>query len=259
MGSRIRSGTHKNMRFADPYALRIKPPRETLIFAACQRRGERETQEDYFLNFNDECFVLADGVGTLPHGEVAAKLASETAIWAYKHIRQHRYYWLDKKLFMKRIFRSTNLTIWQKQREVDFREGLKTTLMVVIVGEKTYWLGNAGDSSAWLFHDGVMKKLTKDKDRSVGEPKRGVLGDRRLGLIPEFVSGPFKRNETLVLATDGCANYLTPSDLDTSVERSGSTIEEATNAVTALITSAEANGSEANMTAVIIKRVATRS
>lgn len=246
------------MKFADPYALRIKTPRETLIFAACQKIGDRETQEDYFLNFNDECFVLADGVGAIPHGEVAAKLASETAIWAYKHIRQHRYYWLDKKLFMKRIFRSTNLTIWQKQREVGFEQGLKTTLMVVMVGARTYWIGNAGDSSVWFFHDGVMKKLTKDKDRIIGEPKRGILGERRLGLATEFMTGILGVNESLVLATDGCANYLTPSDLASSVELSGSTIDEATNAVTQLVKYAQANGSNANMSAVIIKRVATR-
>lgn len=246
------------MRFADPYALRLNTPRETLIFAACQRTGERENQEDYFLNFNDECFVLADGVGAVPHGEVAAKLASETAIWAYKHIRQHPYYWKDKKLFLKRIFRSTNLTIWQKQRETGFEQGLKTTLMVLMVGPQNFWLANAGDSSVWLLHDGSMKKLTHDKDRSTGEPKRGILGERRLGLALEIVSGSFKMNETLVLATDGCANYLTPSDLTSCVTSAGTTIEEATQAVTNLITSAETNGSTANMTAVIIKRVAAR-
>lgn len=246
------------MRFADPYALRLKTPRETLIFAACQRTGERETQEDYFLNFNDECFVLADGVGALPHGEVAAKLACETAIWAYKHIRQHPYYWKDKKLFLKRIFRSTNLTIWQKQRETGFEHGLQTTLMVLIVGPQNFWLANAGDSSVWHFRDNTMKKLTHDKDRSIGEPKRGILGERRLGLVPEFISGPFKMNETLVLATDGCANYLTPSDLTTCAASAGTTIEQASQAVSNLITSAETNGSTANMTAVIIKRVATR-
>lgn len=246
------------MKFADPYALRLKIPRETLVFAACERKGERETQEDYFLNFNDECFVLADGVGAMPHGEVAAKLACETAIWAYKHIRQHPYYWKDKKLFLKRIFRSTNLTIWQKQRETGFEQGLKTTLMVLMVGPQNFWLANAGDSSVWLIHDGSMKKLTKDKDRGIGEPKRGILGERRLGLVPEFISGQFKTNETFVLATDGCANYLTPSDLTTCVASAGTMIEEATRAVTNLITSAQTNGSTANMTAVIIKRVPTK-
>lgn len=246
------------MRFADPYTLRFKTPRETLIFAACQRQGQRETQEDFFLNFNDECFVLADGVGATPHGEIAAKLACDTAIWAYKHIRQHRYYWLDKKLFTKRIFRSTNLTIWQKKREIEFSQGLQTTLMTLIIGERTYWLGNAGDSSAWFFHDGSMKKLTKDKDRTIGEPKRGILGERRLGLVPEFVSGSLRTNEIIVLATDGCANYLTPSDLESSIAIAGTTIEEATKAVTSLISSAEMNGSTANMTAVILKRVAVR-
>ena len=51
---------------------------EATIFVWGQRPGGRTQQEDRFGNFGDECFVLADGVGGLPHGEVAAELAVET-------------------------------------------------------------------------------------------------------------------------------------------------------------------------------------
>lgn len=245
------------MRFADPYALRGKTSRETLVFAASQRIGKKNFQDNYFLNFNDECFALAQGVSAIPHGEVAAKLACETAIWGYKHIRQHRYYWLDKKLFMKRIFRSTNLTIWQKQREKGFEEGLKTTLMVVIVGPKMYWLGLAGDSSAWLVRSGILSKLSREKDTCDELSKRGVLGEKRLGLVPEYASGPLKVGDTLVLASSGCANYLSPSDIQGAVAMMNVQATDATNTVSSLLSSALANGSEENLTAVIIKRIRT--
>lgn len=242
------------MRLADPYALRLRTPRESLVFAASQRQGGKDTQEDYFLNFNDECFVLADGVGIMPHGEVAAKLASETAVWGYKHIRQHRYYWLDKKLFMKRIFRTTNMTLWQKRRENGFEDGLATTLAVAIIGAKTYWLGYSGDSVAWLFRGSEIKKLTREQESFERVP-RGILGVKRLGLIPEYVSGEFKSGDVLVLASDGCAGYLTPQDLVTSVLLAGSDTGQAIHAVNSLLDAAETNGSVENMTAVVIKRV----
>lgn len=238
------------MQFADPYALRRKEPRETIVFAASQRIGQREKQEDYFLNFNDECFALASGDTSLPHGDIAAKLASETAIWGYKHIRQHRYYWLDKKLFMKRIFRSTNLTIWQKQREAGFTDGMATTLLVCMVGANRYWIGYAGNSTAWLIHGNDSTKL-------IGENPPGVLGKKRLGLVPDYVSGDFRPGDTLVLASQGLANYVLPSDLLSCGAMSGTSTEEIHRALDTLFSSAEQNGSTEHMTAVIIKRIKT--
>ncbi len=242
------------MRFPDAYALRRESPKETIIFAASQLMGSRARQEDYFLNFNDECFVVADGVGSLPNGDTAAKLASETAVWAYKHIRQHRYYWLDKKLFMKRIFRSTNLAVWQKRREKGFEEGLATTLMVLMVGPKHIWLGTAGDSSAWLFRDGEMTKLTHDKSEFQDIPPH-VLGVQRLGLVPEFLTSPFDEGDVILLTTDGVGDYLTVQDMQTCVTSVGSRMEDVTNSVVSVLRAAQTNGSDENMTAVIVKRL----
>src|SRR3990167_8511195 len=108
----------------DSLFLHQRPLPPSIIFAASQLQGMRETQEDYFVNYNDECFVICDGVGGLPHGEVASKLACDTAVWAYKLVRQRRTYWKDRKLFLKRIFRTTNITLWQKQREEEFEGGM---------------------------------------------------------------------------------------------------------------------------------------
>lgn len=244
------------MRLPNPYALRQETTRESLIFAASQRPGTSVTQEDFFMNFNDECFVLADGIGETNHGDVAARLACETAIWGYKHIRQHRYYWLDKKLFMKRIFRSTNLSVWQKRREHGYEAGLETTLTVLMMGAKTYWLGYAGETCIWLQSGGSIKKLTRDATRFETE-KHNTLGSVRLGLVAGYVTGPMSQGDILLLTSAGCGNYLTPSDIQTSLGLVGNTTDDATLAVESLLASAEMNGSIENMTAVVIKRVAT--
>lgn len=243
------------MRFLDPYSLRREMPKETVLFAASQLTGKASDQEDFFLNFNDECFAVADGVSEFDHGEVAAKLACETAIWAYKHIRQHRYYWLDKKLFMKRIFRTTNMAVWQKRREKGFEGGLATTLLTVMVGAKHVWIGSAGDSAAWLVHEGEVKRLTRETTEFERIPARS-LGLKRLGLIPDFIASPFDPGDALVLMTDGVSDYLTVQDVITSAGASGDTVEDLTNAAVSLLHSAKTNGSEDNMTVLMIKRIA---
>lgn len=245
-----------SMRFPDPYALRTVVPKETVRFAASQLTGALPVQEDYFLNFNDECFVMADGVGSLSNGETAAKLACDTAIWAYKHIRQHRYYWLDKKLFMKRIFRSTNLAVWQKHREQGYEQGLATTLSVLMVGPKHFWLGSAGDSSVWLYHEGSITKLTRDKSEFQSIPSN-ALGTRRLGLVPEFMTGIFDPGDVLLMTTDGVGDYLTSGDIQASISASGDTNESLMHATTLAFTAAQTNGSDTNMTAIIVKRVSS--
>ena len=242
------------MRFPDAYTIRRQTPRDSVIFAAAQLLGDQDTQEDYFLNFNDECFVLSDGVSTMPNGEAAAKLACETAIWGYKHIRQHPYYWLDKKLFMKRIFRSTNLAVWQKQREKGFEEGLATTLMVLMVGAKNFWIGHAGNSSAWLYHNNEITKLTHDDTDTQGALVKAV-GFKRLGLFPEFASGAFEVDDVLLLTTDGAGDYLTAKDMIMHLSAVGSSNQEATAATVGLLGQAQANGSKENSSAIIVKRI----
>lgn len=246
------------MRLPNPYALRQFVARESLIFAASQRPGKKLVQEDFFMNFNDECFVVADGVSTIPHGEVAAKLACETAIWGYKHIRQHKYYWLDKKLFMKRIYRSTNLAVWQKRREDGFESGLATTLMTLMIGTKTYWLGTIGNGCAWIQSGNKIKKLTRDES-PFEKNTPAALGLVRLGVTPEYVTGSMKAGDVLLLTSAGCGNYVTPSDIETALGFVGESTEEVTRAVESILSSAVTNGSEENMTAVIIKRIATSS
>ncbi len=242
------------MRFPDTYTIRRQTSRDVILASCAQSMGGASTQEDYFLTFNDECFVLADGNSTLPNGETAAKLACDTAIWGYKHIRQHPYYWLDKKLFMKRIFRSTNLAVWQKQREEGFEGGLATTLLVLMVGAKNYWIGHVGNSSAWLYRQGSIQKLTHDDTLPSGALSKSV-GFARLGLIPQFASGSFEGDDILLLTTDGVGDFLTEKDMVTHLSPMGTDELDATNAAQALVAQAQKNGSKENMSAIVVKRI----
>lgn len=243
------------MRFANPYIVRLQEPKETILFAAAQDAGNNRVQQDYFLNFNDECFVLADGLSTRKSSEAASKLACETAIWGYKHIRQHRFYFQDKKRFMKRIFRSTNLAVWQKQKEIGFEHGIATTLLVVMIGAKHYWVGHAGDTSAWYVHAGIAKKLTTDHTDSKGVLQKAV-GFKRLGLLPDFATGELPKGDMMLLMTDGLEKYLTSSHIATVIDTPIIDTADAHKRTTALIEAAKREGSTSNMTVVLIARVA---
>lgn len=243
------------MKFADPLTLRVRSSRIAILFAASQRQGERSTQEDYFANYNDQCFTVADGVSGLPNGEVAAKLACETAIWAYKHVRLRPFYWDDKKLFLKRIFRSTNITLWQKRREQGFGEGLATTLMTCIIGDKSFWVGGVGDSHAYqLTKKGELVSLLPDDVDPSGKLTR-VMGANRYGLVPHVVGREFFEGDTILLVTDGIWRVVSQAQITSLVKECGRTSSSLTSTVEEILETARRAGSSDNMTAILIKRV----
>lgn len=239
---------------ADPLFVRNQQPQTSLLFAASQLQGTRESQEDYFVNFNDECFVVCDGVGGLPHGEVASELAGDTAVWAYRHVRQRRTYWLDKKLFLKRIFRSTNITLWQKQREPGFEDGMGTTMLVCIVSDRRFYIGNVGDSAAFLMHDREMTKVTHEDRDSEGRLTK-VVGTTRYGLAPSIVSGDFLAGDSMILVTDGVARVMESMKCSEFFEHVEKDARQLSDAATSILQFAESQNVTDNMTVCLIKRV----
>ena len=226
------------------------------MFAASQLQGTRKTQEDYFINFNDECFVVCDGVGGLPHGELASQLAVDTAVWAYRLVRQRHAYWKDRKLLLHRIFRTTNITVWQKQREEGFGDGMATTLLVCIVIDRHFYIGNVGDSSAFLVHNGVVTKLTTEDRDAAGHLTKSI-GTGRYGLVPSVVTGDLAVGDSIVLATDGVAGVfetLRPSPAELLAQQRN-TATRLSDAAAEILRAAESAGVTDNMTVSIVKRI----
>lgn len=242
------------MKFADPYILKLKEPKTKIIFAASQLQGTRDRQEDFFANFNDECFVIADGVGGMPHGDIASRLACETAIWAYKLVRLRRGYWKDKRLFIRRIFRSTNITLWQKHREPGFSQGLSTTLSVCILGVRTAWIGSVGDSRVYHYHNHILTRLTQDDHDDQGRLTK-VMGAMRYGLVPQYITKEFLVNDCLLLVTDGVTNHISEETIASILVNAGSTAQALSDTVSDLLKVSQGYGSTDNCTVCIIKRV----
>ncbi len=237
----------------DPYLIKTTQPRDITIFAAAQLQGKRERQEDFFLNFNDECVALADGVGGMPHADVAARLACETAIWGYKQIRIRNTYWNDRKEFLKRIFRSTNIAVWQKQREVGYADGMATTMTVAMVGMRNAWIGAVGDTPAYIFHNTLLRKITSDDIDREGYLTK-IMGRQRYGLVPQVYTLDFIEGDMVFLATDGVSRYVSEKDIQRILAEGGNTTQQLTDAVISLLHLAEKKGSTDNMTACLIKR-----
>ncbi len=242
------------MKQFDPFHAVPEKPKNLILFSGASRQGVRLIQEDAIGNFNDECFVIADGIGSLPNADTAAKLTAETALWAYKVVRQRPYYWDEKQKFLDRIFRTTNLTLWQKRREDGFSEGLAAALIVLLTREDYYWLGQAGNCNCYLYRDGLIDLLTHEDIDSDGQITKAV-GFARNRLIPKISTGKLLVGDTLLLCTDGVSNFVSEEEMRSIFETVGETEDSMDASVGKILDIATANGSDDNMSVYIVKHI----
>lgn len=227
----------------------VKPPSEkpkdVILFAGHN-----------FTHFNDECFLITDGVESLPHAKEAQALTAETALWAYKVVRQRPFYWKEKLPFLKRIFRSTNLRLWQKRRDPGYAEGLASALIVLITINDYFWIGSAGNCNSFLYREGLIDILTK---RDVNDERMltKAVGFARRQLIPSMHSEKLLENDVILLTTDSVADYVSEDDLRMALEETGVTAETLQAAADRLITIAKTNGSTEDASVCVVKRIIT--
>lgn len=242
------------MKAFDPFAPQAQKPEDAILFAGLSVSPEG-TKESYFSGFNNECVVLSESLRGYPHGDTAARFATETALWGYKLVRTKLCYWSKKELFIRRIFRSTNLALWQKKREAEFAAGIGVSLAVVIYDVKKFWVGSVGVISILLYRDGLIDEVTPlDEDES-GHIATRALGFQRLGLKPNISMQPAVCGDTLLIATPEIMNNISEDDVRVAFEVSGSDGDGLRSALIHIIEQAKSNGGNRNMTACMIKRV----
>jgi len=236
----------------DDFFVKPKPgkPQNIILFAGHDLPAGRQG----FTHFNDECFILCDGVQSLPHARVAEELTAETAHWAYKAIRQSPFYGKERLPFLKRIFRSTNLRLWQKRRDPGFDLGLASALMVLITIDDYFWVGSAGNCNSFLFREGLIDILTKrDVDDEFNITK--AVGFARTQLVPNMHSERLLENDIILLATDSIANFVSEDQMRVVFEKVGTTTESLQEAIKKLMDIATSTGSRDTMSAVLVKRI----
>ncbi len=243
--------TGTGMKQLDPIFLRSRTLIPHLSEVHAQTMGNAKRQEDTIGNYLDEFYVLADGAGETPHGDMSSKLAVETAIWGYKLIRQRRYYWTEKDRLVYRIFRSVNICLWQKRREDTFTEGLATTLACAILGNNKIWIGSSGDSRIFLIRNGeILVKTEIDRDQN-GRCNH-MLGVDRYGIMPHIYVIPYHRGDTVVFTSDGVTDYISDSEIQVHVTEH---INDLKICADYFIKEAGKRGSKQNATALIVHRM----
>ncbi len=181
------------------------------------RRGGREKNEDrmgYCYTRESGLFVLADGMGGHPEGEVAAQLALQTVSALYQ--KEARPIVKDVPEFLSSSLMAAHHQIIRYASEKGMLDTPRTTLVAAVVqGNAASWV-HCGDSRLYVVRGGEL--LTRTRDHSYLEQQgAGVIKLDRVNrnilftclgspTKPVFdVSGPvtLQQGDKILLCSDG--------------------------------------------------------
>jgi serine/threonine protein phosphatase PrpC len=192
------------------------------------RKGGREKNEDrmgYCYTRESGLFVLADGMGGHPEGEVAAQLALQTVSALYQ--KEARPIVANVTEFLSTSLMAAHHQIIRYASEKGMLDTPRTTLVAAIVqGTSATWV-HCGDSRLYVVRDGEL--LTRTRDHSYLEQQSGA-GVVRLDRInrnilftclgsptkPVFdVTGPvtLQQGDKIMLCSDGLWGSLADIDI----------------------------------------------
>jgi len=189
----------------------------------------RTLNEDYIGYYEDEVkkiYVIADGMGGYNAGEVASKLAVDTAISKLKSMEDFQ----DSYSSIREAVLASNKEIYNLSKENDNLSGMGTTVTACLIVNNELYVANVGDSSCYIIKSNHIYKLTKDhslvqqlvdngsitQEEAEVHPNRNII-TRALGTNSSVEVDIFRESlsgiEKIILCTDGLTNYVKSAEL----------------------------------------------
>ena len=194
------------------------------------RKGGRETNEDrmgYCYTRNAGLFLLADGMGGHPEGEIAAQLALQVIAATFQKEAQPEI--ADPRAFLASAVLAAHRQILRYAAEKGMLDSPRTTLVAALIqGGSVTWV-HCGDSRLYMVRDGEM--LARTRDHSYLEQRQDQLPLTRSGervnrnilftclgspATPLFdITGPvgLQQGDKLLLCSDGLWSSLTDVEI----------------------------------------------
>lgn len=225
---------------------------------------ERPRNEDRFdLDDRRRVYVLADGIGSYKHGNVAAQIAVESIL---ESVRSDAGPESGRELFEPAI-RYAHSRICEAGRRDPSLDEMGTTLVGLLFDEAgAVDVAHAGDSRAYRLRDGELKLLTRDHTFAEEMLAGGWFSEADIESGPwtnvltralsvqgpleiDFVSTSARDGDVFLLCSDGLTKMLSDRDIQECLELGGGPDETCRR----LIDEALIRGGHDNVTVVLVE------
>src|SRR4051794_38523999 len=219
---------------------------------------QRSANEDSFFA-RAPVFVVADGMGGAQAGEVASKIAAE----AFEPGNQGDQ---PPETYLRGVVEGANARIFDLSEQDSSRSGMGTTLTAAFVQGDEVSFAHVGDSRAYVFRDGKLRRLTSDhslveelrrqgrltEQQAEEHPQRSII-TRALGPEPEVevdtMTYPARPGDRFLLCSDGLTTMV-PEERMKAILASAPDLDAA---ATQLVREANEAGGRDNITVVAFR------
>jgi protein phosphatase len=204
-------------------------------------------------------FVVADGMGGAQAGEVASRMAIDVFEQGLPPDGT-----AEERLAAR--VREANRRIHDLSRTQHERAGMGTTLTAAYLAGDELVIAHVGDSRAYLFRDGELKRLTQDhslvdelvrrgkltEEQAAEHPQRSII-TRALGpearVEVDTWSYPVRAGDVVLLCSDGLTSMVSEERVAEILD----SVADLDSAAQALIDEANAEGGRDNITVVLFR------
>ena len=239
--------------------------------ARCDRGLVREKNEDSFNIISGHkdvpiTFIIADGMGGHNSGEIASKTAVDYISKTMLKFPEKKIANKDIPLYIKQIIEQANDEVLSVSKEREENHGMGTTVIVASAWADNLYIGHVGDSRLYLIREGEMQRVTTDhsyieelvkngtltREEAENHPQRNKI-TRALGCFEEIMEDTYiceiRNGDYFVLCTDGLTNMLSENEIKDIVLSA----DNPEFACDTLVSKANENGGEDNITVIVIK------
>lgn len=210
--------------------------------------------------------VVCDGMGGAEGGQIASSLAVETFMQEIRALLRADMTARQLRELASFCVAKANTAVYQRALQDPAYQGMGTTLVSAVAGERDAVICNIGDSRAYLIHNGEMMRITHDHsvvqtlvengditaEEARTHPNRNLI-TRALGpdetTLCDAFDVSFAHGDKILLCTDG----LVVTATDEEICRIVCADKRAEEKLDDLIVLAKAQGAPDNVTAVLIE------
>jgi serine/threonine protein phosphatase PrpC len=235
-------------------------------------RVRRLNEDAYMLREADGLFVVCDGMGGAPAGEVASQMAIDAIARQLHghgvngaHADAADAYQPHTSRLADAVRRSNEFIYGQAQKDPT-QAGMGTTVVGAWIRQHIVGVAHVGDSRAYLWHGDRLEPLTRDHSLGEAHVAAGLIDDasslpaeqqsvlvRVLGREPEvdvdLKEVPVQPGDYVLLCSDGLTRMVPDAVMAEAIIQ----FQEPQRICDHLIAAANRNGGADNITVVVVK------
>jgi PPM family protein phosphatase len=196
-------------------------------------RDENEDSCDFRMNGQSGLWVLADGLGGHRGGEIASRLAVDSALASFAADSR-----VTPEMLAAHIERAHGAVLERQRTEPDL-SGMRTTIVMLLASVDAALWSHSGDSRLYWFRGGKLRGQTKDHSvpqrlADAGEIRpeqirfhedrsrllRSLGARQESGATSGAMAGKPEPGDAFLLASDGFWEYVTEPEMEADLAAS---------------------------------------